>query len=424
MFFALPEFSTKNGKIVNAVFGMAKFFTGQLRKESPDYIIFIKDARWKNFRHELFAEYKATRDKMPENLKVQIADIEKMIELMNVEIIAIPWYEADDVIATLATQYDGNEDYEVDILTWDKDLYALVSDNVKIYDTMKRKKFGPFETREKFWVWPEHVCDYLAINWDSSDNIPGVAGFGPGKVVPLLNVIGWIEKIYEVVEKLENGAKIEELFPDVNEEYQKWFFGCFKWKTYEKLVAWKENAFLSKKLATLELKVELESFDLETFAFKSEEIMWEKVTDFFQENEFFSLVEEKEKELTTWQDTWLQVQIVWDDLGLDDLQKEIENFEKIVLDTETSSLQIVEAKLIWVSIYLDDSKIYYINRLHHWPKVSDECLKKFIQTLLEKDLLIIGHNLKYDLEILDLYLTSLEEIDNSPSSESQMSFWM
>jgi len=96
---------------------MAKFFVGQLVRENPDYIIFVKDARGKNFRHELYKDYKATRDRMPDNLKSQIDDIEKMIELMNVEIIAIPGYEADDVIATLATRYNGDLDYEVDILT-------------------------------------------------------------------------------------------------------------------------------------------------------------------------------------------------------------------------------------------------------------------------------------------------------------------
>jgi DNA polymerase-1 len=96
---------------------MAKFFTGQMVRENPDYIIFIKDAKGKNFRHDLYEDYKATREKMPDNLKSQIQDIENMVELMNIEIIAIPGYEADDVIATLAKKYDGNEKYDIDILS-------------------------------------------------------------------------------------------------------------------------------------------------------------------------------------------------------------------------------------------------------------------------------------------------------------------
>ncbi|USN58896.1 MAG: hypothetical protein H6767_02125 [Candidatus Peribacteria bacterium] len=104
MFFALPEFSTKDGRIVNAVFGMAKFFTGQLVQEKPDYIVFIKDAKGENFRHKIYTDYKATRERMPDNLRSQISLIEQMIGLMNVEIVEIPGYEADDVIGTLAKE--------------------------------------------------------------------------------------------------------------------------------------------------------------------------------------------------------------------------------------------------------------------------------------------------------------------------------
>ena len=104
MFFGLPEFSTKDGKIVNAIFGMGKFFVNQLVQEKPDSIFFIKDARGDNFRHRLYSEYKATRDRMPDNLKSQIEDIEKMVALMNIPLIEVAGYEADDVIATLAVQ--------------------------------------------------------------------------------------------------------------------------------------------------------------------------------------------------------------------------------------------------------------------------------------------------------------------------------
>jgi len=177
MFFALPEFATKDWKIVNAIFGMAKFFVWQLINENPDYIIFIKDAKWENFRHKLYSDYKATRDRMPDNLRSQIDDIEKMIWLMRVPIIEISGYEADDVIWTLAVKLWKNSDYEIDILTWDKDLYSLVSENVKIYDTMKKKKFGPFETKEKFGIESNMIIDYLAIVWDKADNIPGIDWF-------------------------------------------------------------------------------------------------------------------------------------------------------------------------------------------------------------------------------------------------------
>lgn len=154
---------------------MAKFFVGQLIKEKPDYLVFIKDAKGDNFRHELYSEYKATRERMPDNLRSQISMIEDMIKTMNIDIIEIPGYEADDVIATLAEKLKLENDNEIYILSGDKDLYALVDEQVKIYDTQRKKISGPDETFEKFGVPASCVRDYLAICGDSSDNIPGIA---------------------------------------------------------------------------------------------------------------------------------------------------------------------------------------------------------------------------------------------------------
>lgn len=205
MYFALPEFSTKDGKIVNATFGIAKFFIGQLTKENPDYVIFIKDAKGDNFRHELYSQYKATRERMPDTLRTQIADIEEMVEKMKIDIIQIPGYEADDVIGTLAKKLESEGNDEIYILSGDKDLYALVSEQVKIYDTQKKKISGPAETREKFGVDPIYVTDYLALCGDSSDNIPGVSGIGPKKVEVLINEFGTTQDIYKIVEKVQTG---------------------------------------------------------------------------------------------------------------------------------------------------------------------------------------------------------------------------
>lgn len=475
MFFALPEFFTKDGRIVNAVFGMAKFFVGQLINEKPDYIVFIKDARGENFRHKIYNDYKATRERMPDNLRSQIADIEKMIGLMNVEIIEIPGYEADDVIGTLAKQFDGDENYEVDILTGDKDLYQLTSDNIKIYDTMKKKKFGPDETKEKFGVENKHVVDYLAIVGDKSDNIPGIDGFGPKKAVDLINVIGGVEEIYDLIEgvilpvsegktaetkttkQIENAIK-EALEKQYGEGDTKKIFSCFKWKTFEKLLVSREDAFLSKRLATLDISISLENFDMETFAFVPEEIQSTEVQEFFREHEFFSLLweEDKTEDLKTWKDTGLQVQIVGDKEGLENLMRVMNNplessftskggsntppahsslppqlrgiegeltwGRKVVIDTETTSLDVFEAQLVGVSVYIDDDHIYYINRLHNGAQVQDNDLQDFLNKLFEMNLTIIGHNLKYDLEILYLFLQK-KNWEHAKHS-SQMSLWV
>lgn len=393
MFFALPEFSTSKWKWVNALFWVAKFFTGQLIKESPDYLIFVRDAKGKNFRHDLYADYKATRDRMPDNLRAQLDDINAMIQTMDLKIIEESWYEADDVIASLAKKY--KKDYEIYILSWDKDLYRLVEDQVKIYDTLKKKIFWRKETREKFEIDAEFVSDYLAIVGDSSDNIPWISWIGPKKAVVLINTFGSLEDIYKAIEKQEWWEAL-----DISDEAKKVLSG----KTLEKIVNGKEIAFLSKKLATLDESVDLSHFSLDDFIFHEEKIFSSKVKDFFREFEFFSLIgEEKKENEKTWKDLKKKVQIIAEDTDLKALEKKIEKYEKIVLDTETTSLQAEKAELVGVSLYLDEENLFYINAFHKWQKVSYKALKEFLEKLLASDKMIIGHNLKYDLEIIQYF---------------------
>lgn len=406
MFYGLPEFTTKDWKIVNAIFWMAKFFVHQLRREKPDYLFFIKDWKGKNFRHELYSEYKATRDRMPDNLKVQIDDIEKMIKMMWIEVIELNWFEADDIIWSLATELWKDEKNNIFILSWDKDLYSLVNERVKIYDTMKKKIFDREKTIEKFQIWPEFIVDYLSIVWDSSDNIPWIAWFWPQKAIELIKNIWWIEKIYEEVEKVKNWEKS----PD---EFEKSVSNCFKWRTFEKLIESKDKAFLSKKLASLDLDIKLPNFNLENFKFHGELLINNEIKQYFRDLEFISLLSEvEEQKIKTWNDLWLKVQLIQNKNDLEKLWNLIKSYKQIVLDTETTSLNIIDANLVWISIYLDDNNIFYINRWHNWEKIEDEDLKYFLNNLFKLDILIIGHNIKYDLQIIDLFLknnTKLEE---------------
>ena len=408
--FALPEFSTTDGKVVNAIFGMAKFFVWQLVKEKPDYLVFIKDAKGDNFRHELYSDYKATRERMPDNLRSQIADIEEMIQKMNIDIIEIPGYEADDVIATLAEKLKRENDNEIYILSWDKDLYALVDEQVKIYDTQRKKISGPDETFEKFWVPASCVRDYLAICWDSSDNIPGIAGIWPKKAQVLLNEYGSLEKVYNAIDSLD------EIFDDLKPEVQK----LFKWKTLEKFVEGRELAFLSQKLATLADTVELPWFDIHDYEFIPSTLITPEVNEFFKNLEFFSLVWEDEVEKDSWEKLWKKVQIIWDDSDLKDLEKKVLAVQEIVLDTETTDLDVRKAQLVWVSLLLNTDDMYYINLMHTGPQVSHAALKEFLRNILDSDLTIIWHNLKYDLQIIEMYLKN-----NSPETQEKASedFW-
>lgn len=420
MFFALPEFSTADWTIVNALFWMAKFFVISLVKENPDYIVFVKDAKWENFRHKLYADYKATRDRMPDNLRSQIGLIEDMIRLMEIDIVEIEWYEADDVIGTLATQLWKDSENQVYILSWDKDLYSLTTSNVFIYDTMKKKVFNDKLSKEKFWVDSKKIIDYLAIVWDKADNIPGIDWFGPKKAVDLINIIWTVEEIYDVVEKVDSWEKIENLYPDLDEDTLKPIKSCFKWKTFEKLTSSKEDAFLSKKLATIDLNVDLSDFHIDNYLFDKEKMINDNLIEFFKKYEFNSLLwdDDKLEKMKKWDDLWLEVYIIDSKEKLDKLFASIKKEEKIVLDTETTSLSIIEAELVWVSIYLDDKRIYYINRLHAWKWLDDSDLQEFLEKVLSLDILIVWHNIKYDLEIIDLFL---KKSDYNKSENKQTS---
>lgn len=414
MFFALPEFSTQDGRVVNATFGMAKFFTGQLVKEKPDYLVFIKDAKWDNFRHNLYSEYKATRERMPDNLRSQISDIEDMIKTMNIDIIEIPGYEADDVIATLAEKLKQESNNEIYILSGDKDLYALVDEQVKIYDTQRKKISGPDETFAKFGVPASCVRDYLAICWDSSDNIPGISGIGPKKAQVLLNDLGSLEKVYETIDVLD------EVYDSLPADVQK----IFKWKTLEKFIEGRELAFLSQKLATLATQVDMSWFDLADYEFSPKKLFSPELSSFFKDLEFYSLIKDEEKQKETWANIWKKVHIIGDSEGLLELKEKILSQNEIVLDTETTDLDVRKANLVGVSLLLGEQEMYYINLMHAGPQISYEDMKAFLEDIFASNITIIWHNIKYDLQILEMYLKNknVETQEDSKEDFWQMSF--
>ncbi len=421
MFFALPDFTNKDWKQVNAIFWVAKFFIQELVSKNPDYVIFLRDAKWENFRHEIYSEYKATRERMPDNLKSQLQDIDEMIEKFWVKVIEKTWFEADDIIATLSTKFWQDKDNEIYILSWDKDLYSLVRENVFIYDTIKKEIFDIEKTREKFGVEPEKIIDYLAIIWDTSDNIPWIDWFWPKKAISLINSLWTVEEIFEVVDKINWWENIDEF--DFSDETKK----VLSWKTFEKIRDAREIAFLSKKLATIEKQVDLWDFHIDDFIFHKEKLINDNTIELFKKYEFNSLLWEQHKiVLKEWKDLNLSVNIIWDDEMLFDLQEKLKDKKEIVFDTETTSLDIIKAELVWVSVLLDKDNIFYINVLHNWPKVSVLKLVKFFKFILNWNFKIIWHNIKYDLEIVELFIKKNEywsNIENDFKINTSNNFW-
>jgi DNA polymerase-1 len=230
-FFALPPLRSPGGAPTGAVFGFANMLRKLVREEKPDAIAVAMDPRGGSFRRELFPAYKATRDAQPEDLSAQLPLARELIDAWRLPVLEVPGFEADDVIATLATS--APEGWEVVIVSSDKDLMQLVGGRVVLYDGMKDKRIGRAEVTERFGVGPEKLLDVRALVGDSSDNIPGVKGIGEKGAAALITEYGTLENL------LAHASDVKAK------------------KAREALLAQADAARLSKQLATLRTDVKL-----------------------------------------------------------------------------------------------------------------------------------------------------------------------
>ncbi len=197
-FHAVPMLNAPDGTPVNAIHGVLSMVATLIHDYQPSGVAMIFDAKGKNFRHELFPDYKAHRSPMPDELRAQIEPLHHLVQLMGLPLLVIPGIEADDVIATLATQASAHGQ-EVVIATGDKDLCQLVNEQVRIIDTMKNKLLTPTAVTDKFGVPPDSIVDWLTLVGDKSDNIPGVDGVGEKTAAKLLRAHGTLTGIVEAM---------------------------------------------------------------------------------------------------------------------------------------------------------------------------------------------------------------------------------
>jgi ribonuclease HI len=233
-YYGIRDVATADGMPTNAVFGFTRMLLGLLQEHQPDYLAVVFDRpREETFRRELYPEYKAHRDAMPEDLPPQIGYIRQVLQALQISALEAPGFEADDVIATLARRYAA-EGIEVTVVTGDKDLMQIVDARISLLDTMKDKRSGPQEVLQRFGVPPELVADVLGLAGDTSDNIPGVPGIGEKTAAELVQRFGSLEDVLKWA-SLVNGRKRR-----------------------ENLQAHADQARLSKILATLRDDVALE----------------------------------------------------------------------------------------------------------------------------------------------------------------------
>ena len=409
-YYALPPLSRKSdGLPTGAVSGFCSMLFKLLEdsrsddsEHKPTHFAVIFDSARKNFRNEIYKDYKANRSEAPEDLAPQFEYIRKSVEAFNLPSIEMNNYEADDLIATYAKQII-NAGAKVTIVSSDKDLMQLVSDKVRLYDPVKFKVLGEKEVIEKFGVKPNKVIDVQSLAGDSSDNIPGVPGIG-------------IKTAAELINKYKN---LDNLLNKADEIPQK--------KRKETLLQNKEKALLSRELVTLKNDVPIKE-DPDTFQLK--EVKKEKLFDFLREMEFNRLLSraigfygeesdennrgKKSKKELEKIDT-KTYESVLNEKSLEKWVKILSEQPIISVDTETSSLNPMEADLVGVSFSYKPDKSCYIPIGHKKIKglKKDLVLKKIKNILEDVSIKKVGQNIKFDYMVLKQHGITIQSMEDT-----------
>ena len=395
---ALPPLTTKDGKLVNAVFGFASIMLNVIKELKPDYGIVAFDPPGKTFRHKQFKEYKATRQKQPDELYEQIPMVKEVAKDFGFSIEEKQGFEADDVIGTLSEKAKKHN-LETVIVTGDMDALQLVDKSTVVY-TIKRGindtiTYDIKAVKEKHGFGPEKVIEYKALAGDSSDNIPGVAGVGDKTAKELLDKFDSIEEIYSYIKTQRSKSKTQK-----DEK--------IKESIVKKLLDGKDNAFLSRDLATIRCDMKID-FDLDELEVKPADK--EDLLELFRKFEFRSLITKAQEIFGGYsaQDAKGQASLFTSGESDDkdfkiregyelidtkskakDLVKKMRDVKALAVDTETDSLGALTSKMLGFSLCARAGEAYY---------VLAEFVKEFKDILEDEKIKKFGHNIKYEIGV-------------------------
>jgi DNA polymerase-1 len=409
--YALISHALTNSKNepIETTFGFYRMVFKLLKELSPDYFTLTFDPPGKNFRNEIYSEYKANRKETPPELKLQIQEIQSIAQSLNMPMLVLDGFEADDIIASLTQKFE-NEEIEIIVVSGDKDLFSLLRDNVFLYRPVKGvsefKVFSGADVVSEIGVSTHEIVDYMALTGDTSDNIPGVAGVGPKTASKLINEFHDLDNIYKNIDSVKpEGLK-------------------------NKLVEFKENAYLSKTLVSLKTDIEL-GMELENFAWLSKPDLQHKIS-IFRDKELPSIYDEAKNlfpaitgsepehktskinqhmQIVTTLDQWNEIAPV------------LNRLEMLAVDTETTSIHPMEAQLVGVSMSWKIDDTYYSLYI---PVVFDDkherhfdyqnilegavCLEWLKPVLENPAIKKIGQNIKYDCLVLLNHGVTLQNI--------------
>jgi len=390
------------GENTGAIFGLTLQIGSIIEECSPPYMAVVLDTPKPTFRDELYPDYKATREKMPEELKEQIPRARELLQDgFRIPILEVEGYEADDVIGTLARKAE-KMGMEAVIVSGDKDFYQLISRDTKLYNRKGRGEesewVGLENAAERLGVPPEKTVDFLALMGDSADNVPGVRGIGKVSAQKLLADYDSLEDIYEHLDQIKPGGLRKKLADD------------------------RENAFLSRKLVTIKTDVDV-SLDLEALRVEKPDIA--KLTELFNQLEFRSLKERygiREYEEKKAVQGGKNYRIVDSLEKLKQVAKQLRAAGKFAVDVETTSLDPMEAELVGISLSCRPDEGWYVPVAHaQGANLELSRVRDILNPLFSDEKIgCVGQNIKYDLTVLTRHGMEVAGIAGDPMIASYL----
>lgn len=425
-FHGLPPLTNSKGQDTGAIYGVVNMLKSLIKQYNPTHMAVIFDAKGKTFRDEIYKEYKANRPAMPEELRSQIEPLHTIIKAMGLPVIVEPGVEADDVIGTLACRAT---EHGIDTLisTGDKDMAQLVNENVTLINTMTNQIMDIEGVNTKFGIPPELVIDFLALKGDKVDNIPGVPGVGDKSAQALLNGIGGIDAIYENLDSIADLS----------------FRGSKSMAA--KMQEYEEQARLSYTLATISIDLDI---DYEIDALRPKTPDNQQLQRLFAEYEFKRWHSEvsalltgagdsndsdssdanKQNEDSSDSPTALTIdksayEVVLDEKQFDQWVEKLNKAALFAVDTETTSLNYMDAELVGISFCIEPGIAAYVPVAHDYPGAPeqldrDRVLSALKPILESKQHLKVGQHIKYDKNVLANYGITLDGIGFDTMLES------
>jgi len=402
-YYAVAPLSTADGFPTNALFGYTRMLLKLMQSADSPHVAVVFDAGKETFRNKLYPAYKANREECPDDLRKQMPGFREISSTLGLKVLELPGYEADDLIGTLAKKFE-NSGFEVVIVSGDKDLMQLVDGKTTIWDTMRDRRFGPKEVKEKMGVPPEQIVELLGLTGDSSDNVPGLKGVGPKTAVQLIEKYGNVATILEQVEAIKSDSSLRN-----------------RAKIAAEIESNADLVRLSRKLVEVDTKVPLqiligkgprEGKLMQVESLSADELYGSieraepdptALEALFNRYEFSSLLKEFNLKFSAKESSHKNFKIIWAK-DFNAWLTQLSAQSNFAFDLETNSLDVLQAQIVGASFCWNDEEAFYVP-LHHkqaaLEQVNFDHFLKSLKPIFENTAIKkVGQNLKFDIGVL------------------------